>query len=160
MPIYEFYCPGCHVLFSFLSRSVNTAKRPMCPRCGKKKLQRQVSLFAVTGRAEEGGGEELPMDESKLESAMETLAGEAENMDENDPRQAADLMRRMARMTGMEYGENMEEALRRMEAGEDPDAIEQEMGDLLNEEEPFFAASKRVRARQRPPARDETLYEM
>jgi putative FmdB family regulatory protein len=160
MPIYEFYCPGCHVLFHFLSRSVNTTKRPLCPRCGKKRLQRQVSLFAVTGRAEEGGEEDLPIDETRLERAMETLAGEAENMDENDPRQAADLMRRMSRMTGMEYGENMEEALRRMEAGEDPEAIEQEMGELLDGEEPLFGAAKRVRNRAAAPARDETLYEM
>jgi hypothetical protein len=53
----------------------------------------------------------------------------------------------------------MEEALRRMEAGEDPEAIESELGDVLEKEEPFFAG-KRARSRRAPPARDETLYEM
>lgn len=161
MPIYEFYCPDCHRLFSFLSRGMNTTKRPMCPRCRRRRLQRQVSLFAVTGGAEEGGGgEELPVDDAKMEQAMEMLAGEAEGLDENDPRQAAGLMRKFSQLTGMAYGEHLEEALRRMEAGEDPEAIEAEMGDLLEGEEPFAAGGKPGRRRDAPPTRDQTLYEM
>ena len=91
------------------------------------------------------------------------LAGEAENINEDDPRQAANLMRKLTDMTGLELGAGMQEALKRMEAGEDPDAIESEMGDLLEGEEPFLLPEKKGKgtAEKRPaPQRDETLYDL
>lgn len=163
MPIYEFYCDACNTIFNFFSRSINTTKMPQCPACRKRTLSRQMSAFAVTGRAKESeDGPELPFDESKMEQAMQMLAGEAEKVNEEDPRQAADLMRKLTRMTGMELGGGMEEALRRMERGEDPEQIEAEMGDLLENEDPFQMAAKKGGAAGRRPAprRDETLYDL
>jgi hypothetical protein len=56
-------------------------------------------------------------------------------------------MRKLTSMTGLELGAGMEEALRRMERGEDPDQIEAEMGDILESEDPFqMAAKKGVRS--------------
>lgn len=106
--------------------------------------------------------DDLPFDESKMEQAMQMLAGEAENINENDPRQAADLMRKLTNMTGMELGPGMQEALRRMESGEDPEQIESEMGDILGEEEPFLLSGKKGRAagKQTAPIRDDTLYDL
>ena len=99
------------------------------------------------------------MDETQMERAMNTLAREAEHMDENDPRQAANLMRKLTDMTGLDLGAGMEEALSRMEAGEDPEKIEQEMGDLLEGEEPFDFKQKSYKApKKRPPKVDEKLY--
>lgn len=163
MPIYEFYCDRCHTIFNFFSRSVNTTKVPQCPQCGKAKLSRQVSLFAVTGKAKEDGDvDDLPFDESQMEKAMQMLAGEAEKINEDDHRQAAQLMRKLSSMTGLELGENMQEALSRMEQGEDPEQIEAEMGDLLEGEDPFSFRKKGRMAgsRRRAPFRDETLYDL
>ena len=163
MPIYEFYCKKCHMIFSFFSASVNTEKRPLCPRCQKTKLDRQISRFATVRHREEQDDTAMPdVDESKVANAMNLLSQEVEHMDENDPRQAANLMRKLRDMTGMNLGPGMEEALRRMEAGEDPEQIEQEMGDLLEEEEPFnFGEKPSARGiKRRPPSRDETLYEL
>jgi putative FmdB family regulatory protein len=161
MPIYEFYCNDCNTIFNFFSRSVNTRKRPTCPSCKTKKLDRRMSAFAVTGRAKESDGlDDLPVDEHKMEQAMQMLAGEAERINEDDPRQAADLMRKMTRMTGLELGAGMEEALRRMENGEDPEQIEAEMGDLLESEEPFQMAAKKGSGRRPAPRRDDTLYDL
>ena len=99
------------------------------------------------------------MDEAQMERAMNTLAKESEHMDENDPRQAANLMRKLTDMTGLDLGPGMEEALSRMEAGEDPEKIEQEMGDLLEGEEPFDFKRKSYKApKKRPPKVDEKLY--
>jgi hypothetical protein len=56
----------------------------------------------------------------------------------------------------------MEEALRRMEAGEDPEQIEAEMGDLLEGEDPFTFEKKAggTGGIKRPPKVDEQLYYM
>lgn len=168
MPIYEFYCAECHRLFSFLSRTVDTTKRPTCPRCGRPDLARHVSSFAISkGRKEEpAGSESMPdVDESRLEQALASLAGEAEGMSEDDPRQAARLMKKLFDATGMPVGAGMAEALKRMEAGEDPEKIEAEMGDVL-EDDPFAGPAepkKGLRALRRellPPSVDPGLYEM
>ena len=164
MPIYEFYCEDCNTIFNFFSKSVNTTKKPKCPQCKTATLSRQMSAFAFTGKAKEDGDlADLPFDESKMEKAMQMLAGEAEKINEDDPRQAANLMRKLTDMTGLELGPGMQEALKRMEAGEDPDAIEAEMGDLLEGEEPFALPETKgtAKGRKRPaPKRDETLYDL
>ena len=162
MPIYEFYCSACHMIFNFYSGSVNTDKRPLCPRCGKHRLQRQMSVFTSLRHRSEEDDMPLPdMDESKMEQAMQLLSREAENVDEDDPRQTANLMRKLTDMTGMNLGSGMEEALTRMEAGEDPEQIEAEMGDLLEEEDPFVSGRKSGRTRSyRPPRKDDKLYDL
>lgn len=164
MPIYEFFCDDCNTIFNFFSKTVNTKKKPLCPKCGQKKLSRQVSLFAFTGKAtEEGGMEDLPLDESKMEKAMDVLSREVDRIDEDDPRQAANLMRKLTDMTGMELGDSMQEALRRMENGEDPEQVEAEMGDLLEGEDPFLLPGKKGAkgaATRRAPIKDETLYDL
>ena len=165
MPIYEFYCRACNTIYSFLSRSIQPDKRPACPRCGQRRLEKQMSMFAATGRAKEApdGGGALPFDESRMDTAMDALAREAESVTEEDPRQAAGLMRKFSQMTGMELGSGMKEALQRLESGEEPDAIEAELGDLLEHEDPFVMPEKKGRARgaiRLRPQRDATLYEM
>jgi putative FmdB family regulatory protein len=160
MPVYEFYCSDCHTIFNFLSRRVNTEKQPDCPRCGHPGLERQVSHFAVSkGRTEEPVEGMPDMDESQMEKAMEALAGEMDGMDENDPRQMARFMRKLTEATGMNLGSDMEEAMRRLEAGEDPEKIEEEMGDLFTEESPFGREGvKGLKRKYVPPAHDDTLY--
>ena len=179
MPIYEFYCPHCHRVFSFFSRKVDTEKTPACPRCGRAELARRASAFAIsTGRREEPKGEPGPdLDEGRLERAMAPLAGEMDSIDENDPRQGAQLMRKLFSATGMPIAGGMEEALRRMEAGEDPEKIEEQMGEglagdplggLLGGEggegaeqgaEPGTQRLGRLR-RLLPPSHDPELHEM
>jgi putative FmdB family regulatory protein len=174
MPIYEFYCPHCHRLFNFLSRSVNTDKVPPCPRCEGKDLARRVSAFAISkGRKEEpapkASGQEPDIDEARLERVMESMAGEMEGIDESDPRQGARFMRRMLEAAGVPVAGGMEEALRRMEAGEDPEKIEAEMGDVfgadpfsgLGAKDPAEAARGLAGLRRRlPPSVDPELHEM
>lgn len=162
MPIYEFYCPECNTIFNFFSRSVNTEKRPTCPKCRKLKLERRMSVFSTSrNRGEEEDAPIPDLDENKMEKAMNLFAKEAENMNEDDPRQAADLMRKLTDMTGLNLGPGMEEALARMEAGEDPEKIEDEMGDILEGEEPFDFKKKSMRAQKYlPPKVDEKLYDL
>ena len=162
MPIYEFYCSDCHMIFNFLSKTVNTKKRPGCPKCENRRLERRVSLFStVSGEKGEADDGMDDIDESKLEKAMGLLASEADRMDENDPRQAAQFMRKLTDITGVNLNPQMEEALGRMEAGEDPEAVEADMGSMLEGEEPFTIKQRGGGRRKRgAPVRDETLYEL
>lgn len=164
MPIYEFYCSGCHVIFSFFSKSVNTSKRPLCPKCKHKRLERQVSSFSMGGSGNDGSADDLPIDERTMERAVTALAGEAEKIDGDDPRQAAGLMRKFSSMTGMKFGDGIDQAIGRMEAGEDPEKIESDMGDVIDAEEPFVSAGRKgsstMSSQRSDPARDDNLYEM
>jgi putative FmdB family regulatory protein len=170
MPIHEFYCPDCHRVFNFLARRPNVKKHPHCPKCDRPELERKISRFAISkGLSEPAGGPDdmdLPpgLDEAKMERVLADMAGDFENINEDDPRQAARMMRKLYDSTGLRLGEGMEEAMRRMEAGEDPDAIEADMGDLLENEDMLFGGTKpslRGMARRlRSPEVDTHLYEL
>ncbi|MBI5116406.1 zinc ribbon domain-containing protein [Candidatus Poribacteria bacterium] len=164
MPIYEFHCEKCNTIYKFFSRTVNTERIPNCPKCKTPKLKRVISLFSTSsGKKEEGdSGPDLPpIDEKKMERAMGMLEKEAGKINEDDPRQAASLMRKLFDAAGAPMGTGMEEALRRLEAGEDPDKIEQEMGDLLGGEDLFDMGAKEKRRQPSPkPKSDETLYDL
>jgi putative FmdB family regulatory protein len=167
VPIYEFYCTDCHTVFSFFSRAVNTAKCPACPRCGRPKIERKVSRFAISkGRSEARAPEEgMPdVDEAKMERVMGELAQEAEGLNEDDPRQMARMMRKLSESGGLPLGDKMQEAIRRMEAGENPEKIEEEMGDALDEDDALFGSSggrlRGLSRRLQPPAVDKNLYDL
>ncbi len=170
MPIHEFYCPDCHRIFNFLARRPNVSKRPACPCCTRTHLERRISRFAISKRQSEAAQApddmDLPpgLDEAKMERVLTEMASEAENINENDPRQMARMMRKLYNGTGLSLGEGMDEAMRRMETGEDPDAIEADMGDLLENEDFLFGKGKSglkgMARRLRPPEVDETLYDL
>ena len=163
MPIYEFLCEHCNTIFNFLSRRINTTKIPECPKCSRP-LKKMMSSFATISRTDEPGDEDLPpgFDETKMERALGELAQEAEKMNEEDPKAMARLMRKFSEKTGLALNENMEKALSRLEAGEDPDHIEKEMGDVFEGDDalPFEFKKTRKGARSMAPVHDETLYEM
>jgi putative FmdB family regulatory protein len=163
MPIYEFYCKKCNTIYNFFSKSVNTSKVPDCPKCKTVALERQMSLFAaITGSGKKEDAEDplRGIDESKMEKAMMQLAAEAEKMKEDDPRAAAKLMRKLSETTGMKLGDGFQEALQRLEAGEDPDKIDEEMGDILSAEDPFGEKKGGKKPARRKPRKDETLYDL
>ena len=159
MPVYEFYCADCHTIFNFLSRSVSITKTPVCPRCARQELEKQVSLFAISRNLEEPPEGMPNIDEAKIEQAMMALAGDMEKMDEDNPKAMADFMRKFSQMTGVALGEGAEEALNRLEAGDDPEQIESELGDLFDGDGLFSQKKmKGLKRRYLPPETDDTLY--
>lgn len=152
MPIYEYLCKPCNRVFSFISPTINPRKPPTCPKCGARDLKKTMSRFAVVGAVHKSEGKaatekpaaganapggpdsEAPFDDPRVEHEMERLMQDTEGLDENDPRQLGHLMRRMKDITGEDMGPEMETAIRRLEAGEDPEKIEEDMGDLLGDE--------------------------
>lgn len=162
MPIYEYYCPDCHRVFNFYARSLTVTRQPACPKCERPNLRREVSIFAMTGTAQES---ESPthagLDEARMEQALGALEHEAQGINEDDPRQAAHLMKKLSKMTGMELTGTMKHALDRLAAGEDPDHIEADLGKAIAKEDPFLpGAHKEAQPKRPPPSRDETLYDL
>ncbi|MEO8277397.1 MAG: zinc ribbon domain-containing protein [Thermoanaerobaculia bacterium] len=142
MPIYEFYCPVCHTVFSFFSSRIDTAAKPACPQCARPELERKPSRFAAIsrGKAGEGAGGDAGddgddplagLDDDRMAGVMDSLASEMEGMDESaqqDPKQLAQFLAKFQEATGLEAGPRMEEMLARLKEGADMDELESEMG--------------------------------
>ncbi len=143
MPIYEFACPKCRRIYSFLSKRVNPDQLPACPRCGNKKLSKQISRFAMTrglkeapavAAGEEGGPPMPDMDDPRVERAMMEMERDMEGLDENNPKHMAHMMKKMKDlMPPGSMPKELDVAIKRLEAGEDPETIEADMGDLLGD---------------------------
>jgi putative FmdB family regulatory protein len=143
MPIYEFACPKCRVVFNFLSKRSKPEGLPVCPKCGNKKMVKQISQFAMTRGLKEpaagpaGAESEGPMpemDDPRLMQAMSEIERDMEHMDENNPRHLAQMMKKMKDvMPPGTMPKEMDVAIKRLEAGEDPEKVEADMGDVFGD---------------------------
>jgi putative FmdB family regulatory protein len=140
MPIYEFACPKCRRIFSFLSKRMNPDRLPVCPKCGNKSMAKQMSRFAMPRGIKESAagpdtGESMPeVDESKMMRVMSELERDMVHFDENNPKHMAHMIRRMKEaMPSDAMPKELDIAIKRLEAGEDPEKIEADMGDVFGE---------------------------
>ncbi len=62
MPLYEFECLKCGIVFEKLVRKVGAVSDVVCPECGSPKVQQQISTFAsfVKGGAANSSGNCAP----------------------------------------------------------------------------------------------------
>jgi len=140
---------------------------PKCPKCGRRKLEKKVSRFAISKGLTEPAADGDPfenIDESKMEQLMQEMAPHMDGDGPEDPRQMAQFMKKMFDMTGAQPNAAMLEAMRRMEAGEDPDQIDADMGEALDSEgDPFRVGGEKSMQRLRrmfeAPNVDPELYE-
>jgi hypothetical protein len=172
MPIYEFYSPDTNRIYSFFARSVRQGRlTPRCPDNPQARMERMISGFAVTGRAKEKS--DPPAEAEGLDPRMQRVMAEMESEmssmseDSPDPRQLGRLMRKMTEATGQKMPEAMEQMIQRLERGEDPERLEEEFGDTLEnlgEEFPEGEAGEDkpvpLRSPRKRPTRDPALYEM
>ena len=178
MPIYEFYCPDNHKVYQFFARSSAYADTiPKCPDNPDFRMVKKISGFAIGGsekKSSPDGGEDGPdLDDPKMMAAMAEMERAVSGMDEDnpDPKQMGQLMRQMAEMTGESLTGEMEEMVRKLEEGADPEGLEEQFGDLLGDEEggdpmggmgdlgDADSSKDSMGAFRGPPLRDETLYE-
>jgi len=168
MPIYEFACPKCRKIFSFLSKRLNPERLPNCPKCGNQKLEKQVSRFAMVkgvteprnAPADSNDGPPMPnFDDPRVERAMMDMERDMEHLDENNPKHMAHMMRKMKDlMPAGSVPKELDVAIKRLEAGEDPEKIEADMGDVLGD---FMGGDEEggVGSRGGGYTRDEGLYD-
>ena len=174
MPIYEFYCPDNHKIYCFFAKSIAIGQQiPKCPDNPKYRMVKQVSQVSMLAGAksenEQSGSDQDTVDDTRLEAAMAELERDVSGMDEEtpDPRQMGRLMRKMADLIGEKMEPGMEEMIGRLEGGEDPEKLEDQFGDMMDEPdegdpngaEPASTASRST-SRRRAPTRDPHLYDM
>lgn len=172
MPIYEFFSPDTNRIYSFFARSLSLATAiPRCPDDPQARMERLVSRFAVTGRArEKSDADSSEAPDPAMERMMAEMEREMSIMDDQnpDPRQLGRLMRKMTEATGKKMPEQVEQMLRRLEGGEDPESLEEEFGDALDGmgddmfggEDEEGPSKLRAALRRKRPARDPKLYEL
>ena len=120
MPIYEYRCGGCGRRVSLFFPSFSVAESRIaageakCPRCGSPELARLMSRV-YSHRS----------NEDQLDDISDDAGGSMDGVDENDPRSIARWARRMKDSMGddMDMGPEFDTALARIEAGEDPDKV-------------------------------------
>lgn len=166
MPIYEFYCPENHTVYQFLARSLAYQQAvPKCPDNPGFTLQRQVSKFAIIGKAKEETGNDpfAGLDDAQMESLMADMEGEMGALDDDnpDPKQLGRFMRKITDLMGDRTPPELREMVKRLESGEDPEKLESEFGDLDGAEgDALFVQMKKMIKGSRGPARNPKLYEM
>lgn len=172
MPIYEFYCPENNTTYSFLAKSLSYGdKTPRCPDNETYSMTKRVSNFAFVGNAKDPADSDGldDIDDAKMERVMAELERDMAGMDEDnpDPKQMAHLMRKMTDLTGEKMPSEMAEMVGRLEAGEDPEALEEEFGDALDgmgdfggDESSAAGKLRQLRRRLLPSKRDPNLYDM
>lgn len=195
MPIYEYYCPDNNTIYQFFAKTLAQGQTvPKCPDNPKFRMQKAISAFAVktsskksadekgaVGEGEPGAGFGAgdPAEDARMEAAMNAMESEFSNVDENDPRAMGRMMRRMAELTGEKIDGEMEEVVRKLEEGADPEALEEQLGGAFPDEGggmddpygegPLPGSDKdkpepkegkfRFKARRLPPRRDPKLYD-
>ena len=184
MPIYEYYCPDNNRIYQFFAKTLAQGQTiPKCPDNPAFRMERLMSTFAITGRAESKKDEASPAsgdmappaadgadpapdsaDDARMEAAFAEMERDMESVDENDPRAMGRMMRKMSELTGEKLDEQMEEVVRKLEEGTDPDKLEEQMGGAFPEgeeggDDPMGGMGGFGGGRRGAPSRDPNLYD-
>ncbi len=120
MPDYEYRCQECQHHFTvFITYQDYDTEKVTCPECGTENITRVIKPIRVARS-----------DASRLESLADpgALAGL-----EDDPRALGSMMRRMSSELGEDLGPEFDEVVDRLEKGQSPEEIEEELPDLGGE---------------------------
>jgi len=142
---------------------------PPCPVCGKS-LVREVSVFAhqVKGKnsAERADDGEAV---NRMDQVMAQMGDRMQALEDDgaDPRDAVKVMRELASAGGMTFNKEVREAMARIEAGENPEKIDETFKEVFDTDNPFEdpddATEKKTPAwwhRLRGPRRDPKWYDL
>jgi putative FmdB family regulatory protein len=154
MPIYEYRCEDCRRRVSLFYQSIALAAAgadaARCPQCGGARLTRLVSRFNVGRPAERPAydpdaagfdadsaeySENTGFPGMEEQGGLGALGGVEDTimpgLDEDDPRSIARWARQMQSQSGEDLGPEFNSALSRIESGEDPDRVLEDMEPAL-----------------------------
>jgi putative FmdB family regulatory protein len=124
MPIYEYRCGDCRKRVSLFFPTFSAAEKRAesgenrCPHCGGPNLTRLVSrVYSI--RSSGSSGDEFAGGDDDL----------LDGLNDDDPRSVARWARRMKDSMGedLDMGPEFDHALARIESGEDPDKVMQDV---------------------------------
>ncbi|MGA9533563.1 MAG: zinc ribbon domain-containing protein [Anaerolineales bacterium] len=118
MPKYDYRCRDCGKRASIYQTYEQYGQvNVTCPHCGSADLQRLINRVRIA-----------KSEDSRLDDLSDPSGWG--DLDENDPRSMARMMRKMGDELGEEMPPEFDEVVGRLEAGESPDQIEESMPDL------------------------------
>ena len=118
MPTYEYRCSDCQKRFSIFLSYEEYGRAPVhCTECDGENVARLISRVRVARS-----------DEARFDSLSDPSAWD--DIDENDPRSMARMMRAMGSEMGEDMPPEFDEVVDRLESGESPDEIEKTLPDL------------------------------
>jgi len=117
MPTYEFRCNDCNHKFEiFLSYQEYENARVTCPACGGSDPARIIRPIRISRT------EDARLDSLSDPSLLDGL--------DDDPQTLGKMMREMSRELGEDMGPEFDEVVDRLEKGQTPEEIEQDLPDL------------------------------
>lgn len=120
MPTYDFVCNHCAQRFDVFLTFAEYGKKPVaCPHCQSKNVRRRMTKVRIS-----------KSDSSRMDSLADDFPG-LENLDD-DPQAMGRVMRKMGREMGEDLPPEFNEVVDRLEKGQSPEQIEQEIPDLGN----------------------------
>ena len=177
MPIYEFYSPDLEKIYSFFSHKVRSSDEiPKCPDGEQVSMKRLISGFSITGKqpseiqeSPQGDNSDVDpfadLEPNKAKHLMQEMEKSISSIDDDnpDPKQMGNLMRKMCEMSGERIDDRMEEVVRKLEEGKDPNEIENDMeeylsGDSIDANEENEESARKL-LNQKKMTRDEELYQ-
>lgn len=125
MPNYDYRCQDCRKRATiYLTYEEYDRAQVSCPHCGGQNLTRLI------GRVRIAKSEDARLDDLADPSVWD-------NLDEDDPRSLARMMRKMGNELGEDMPAEFDEVVDRLEAGESPEEIESSMPELGGEDMDF-----------------------
>ena len=108
MPIYEYRCGDCKRRVSLYYQTFSAAETatPTCSNCGSQRLSRLVSRVF-----------QLKSEDAQLEDLADPSS--FGDLDENDPKSVARWARKLGQQMGEDLGDDWDEMVDKLEAGED-----------------------------------------
>lgn len=115
MPIYEYGCEDCQKRINVFFRSFAEVKtrQVVCPHCQSTRLKRLFSKVIIIHP------------EGQRAQKLSNLSHQDERED-NSPRALASKMRKMSKDIGEELGDDFNQVVGRLEAGESPESIDKD----------------------------------
>ena len=118
MPSYDYRCDTCSKRSAiYQTYEEYGGSKVKCPHCGSEDLHRIIGRIRIA-----------KSEDSRLEDLSDPSSWG--DIDENDPKSMAKMMRKMGNELGEDMPAEFDEVVDRLESGEDPEQIEKDMPDL------------------------------
>lgn len=154
MPVYEFLCPKCQVIYNFHSNIVDTNTVPSCPECDCGDLVRQVSAFSNLTAQQELSEDMVLKSFSNLLDNIDTIKADGSG-------DLVSSLQKFSKGCGADLGEKVGVAIERIKQGESPEKVEKEMGELLmNESFSLEKVKLQISKEGKKVQYDETFYNL